>query len=111
MVISSVLRKPMSSSLSRRRLLTLSAQTAAAITASRFLVMEASAQSGPTKYQPIFARLDQFVKQYMQDMSSPGLALVLADRDGVQRVVTYGFSDRENKIKVKPEDLFQIGSI
>ena len=101
----------MSSSLSRRRLLSLSAQTAAAITASRFLVMESSAQSAPTKYQPLFARLDQFVKQYMLDMNSPGLTLGLADRDGVQRVVTYGFSDKENKARVKPDDLFQIGSI
>ena len=101
----------MPSSLTRRRLLSISAQTAAAITAGRFFVMEASAQSSQSKYQPAFPRLDQFVKQYILDMNSPGLTLVLADRDGVQRVVTYGFSDSENKIKVKPEDLFQIGSI
>src|SRR5215475_5230027 len=97
--------------LTRRRLLSASAQTAAAIAASNFFVMEASAEPESSKYQTVFPKLDQFVKQYMLDMNSPGLTLVLADRDGVQRVVTYGFSDLENKTRVKPEDLFQIGSI
>jgi len=101
----------MSSSLTRRRLLSISAQTAATITASRFFVMEASAQSAESKYPPVFSKLDQFVKQYMLDMNSPGLTLVLADGEGVQRVVTYGFSDKQNKVRVKPDDLFQIGSI
>ena len=101
----------MSSSLTRRRLLSISTQTAAAITASRFFVMEASAQSAESKYPPVFSKLDQFVKQYMLDMNSPGLTLVLADGEGVQRVVTYGFSDKQNKVRVKPDDLFQIGSI
>src|SRR4029077_16051441 len=97
--------------LTRRRLLSASAQTAAAIAASNFFAMEGFAQPETGRYQPVFPKLDQFVKQYMLDMNSPGLTLVLADRDGVQRVVTYGFSDLENKTRVKPEDLFQIGSI
>lgn len=101
----------MSAMLTRRRLLSASAQAAAAIAASNFFVMEAFAQPETGKYQPVFHQLDEFVKQYMLDMNSPGLTLVLADRDGVQRVVTYGFSDLESKARVKPEDLFQIGSI
>jgi CubicO group peptidase (beta-lactamase class C family) len=39
------------------------------------------------------------------------MTLVLADRDGVQRVATYGFSDLDAKASVKPEQLFHIGSI
>jgi CubicO group peptidase (beta-lactamase class C family) len=37
--------------------------------------------------------------------------MVVADRDGVQRVSTYGFSDRDLKAPVKEQELFQIGSI
>jgi CubicO group peptidase (beta-lactamase class C family) len=104
-------KEPMSGMLSRRRLLSVTAKTATAIAASNFFVMETFAQSDGSKYQPVFPMLDQFVAQYMLDMNSPGLTLVLADKDGVQRVATYGFTDLESKIKVKPEDLFQIGSI
>src|SRR6476620_6338496 len=101
MILSQVpVEEAMSFSLTRRRLLSISAQTAAAITASRFFVMEASAQSAHSEYQPIFSKIDQFVKQYMLEMNSPGLTVVLADREGVKRVVTYGFSDKENKVRV-----------
>jgi CubicO group peptidase (beta-lactamase class C family) len=69
------------------------------------------AQAAGTAYRDTFSSLDRFVEQYMRAMNSPGLTLVLADRDGVQRVATYGFSDLDQKIAVKPEELFQIGSI
>jgi CubicO group peptidase (beta-lactamase class C family) len=36
---------------------------------------------------------------------------VLADREGVQRVVTYGFGDLDRQRKLQAEELFQIGSI
>ena len=44
-------------------------------------------------------------------MNSPGLTLVLADRDAVQRVVHYGFGDLEARLAIGEDDLFQIGSI
>ena len=47
----------------------------------------------------------------MRAMNSPGMTLVLADREGVQRIATYGFGDVAGKAAVKPEELFQIGSI
>ncbi len=47
----------------------------------------------------------------MRDMNSPGMALVLADRDGVQRVVHYGFGDLEARQPAGEDTLFEIGSI
>src|ERR1051326_1398155 len=62
-------------------------------------------------YKTLQKPLDRFVEQYLRGMNAPGMTLALADRDGVQRVVTYGFSDTETHTRVKPDELFQIGSI
>ncbi len=107
----------MTSSISRREFVTSSAKTAAMVAGGRFFITDAAAQprgSQPgtgTAYRAVFSDLDKFVEQYMRAMNSPGMTLVLADRDGVQRVTTYGFTDIETKVAVKPEELFQIGSI
>ncbi|MGH9902114.1 MAG: serine hydrolase, partial [Pyrinomonadaceae bacterium] len=63
------------------------------------------------KYKDVFEALDSFVKQYMREMNSPGMTLALANRDGILRAATYGFSDLERGLNVKPEQLFHIGSI
>ena len=47
----------------------------------------------------------------MQEMNSPGMTLVLADRNGIRRTVNYGFGDLEHKTPVGAEQLFEIGSI
>ena len=81
----------------------------AAAAAGGFWVKEGHANSG--KYGDVFAELDRFVEQFMRDMNSPGMTLVLADRDGVQRVATYGYGDLDRQRQLKAEELFQIGSI
>jgi len=101
----------MSSFWSRRQFINVSAQTAVLAAGTRFLVLDGSAEESTSRYQALFAPLDQFVEQYMREQGAPGMTLVLADRDGVQRVVTYGFSDVDRKISVTPDQLFQIGSI
>src|SRR5688572_13096967 len=73
---------------------------AAATTAGTFWVDDAAAAPEPAKYREVFSELDRYVEQYMRDMNSPGMTLVLADREGVQRVATYGFSDLERQRKV-----------
>jgi CubicO group peptidase (beta-lactamase class C family) len=98
-------------SMSRRQMLNLGASAAAVATAGSFFVIETQAESGSSIYARVFRQLDKFIEQYMRDMNSPGMTMVMADRDGVQRVATYGFSDLERKIGVKPDELFQIGSI
>ena len=71
----------------------------------------ATPPGGSDRYADIYPTLDRFVEQYMRDMSSPGMTLVLADRDAVHRVVTYGFGDLEARKPVQESELFEIGSI
>ena len=96
--------------MNRREFLSTSA-AAAISTCGAFYSMESLAQSDSGAYKPIHKPLDRFVEQYMRGMNAPGMTLVLADRDGVQRVVTYGFTDLETHARVKPDELFEIGSI
>jgi CubicO group peptidase (beta-lactamase class C family) len=98
-------------SVSRRQFMSAGIQAATLAAASRFLVVDSLAQDAKSPYEPVFAKLDRFVEQYMRDMNAPGLTMVLADRSGVQRVTSYGFSDVERDIPVSPDQLFQIGSI
>ncbi len=95
--------------LTRRDILE-AALAGAAATAGSYWVNESHA-SPSARYGDVFAELDRFVEQSMRDMNSPGLTLVLADREGVQRVATYGFGDLERQRKLKGDELFQIGSI
>ena len=95
--------------LTRREILEASLLGAAA-TAGGFWVKEALASTS-TKYNDVFGELDRFVEQFMRDMNSPGMTLVLADRDGVQRVTTYGFGDLDRQRRLEADELFQIGSI
>ena len=101
----------MSFSVTRRSFLNLTGQAVAAAAATQFFVLESRSQEVMSKYAECFNQLDTFIEQYMREMNSPGMTLVIADRDGVQRVATYGFSDLEQNIAVKPQELFEIGSI
>lgn len=96
----------------RRELLSLGI---ASVVASTLTIHEATAADTPAgangPYRDAFAELDRYVARYLREMNAPGMTLVLADRAGVQRVVTYGFSDLEHRARVLPGELFQIGSI
>ncbi len=98
-------------SLNRREFMSLSGQTLAVAAASRFYVVESHTRDTTGKYASCFGPLDSFVEQYMRAMNAPGMTLVMADRDGVQRVATYGFSDLDEKVTVNADQLFEIGSI
>src|ERR1700683_1671644 len=101
----------MGSSLTRRRFMQAGAQAAAIAAASRVVVIEARAAQSGNQYSALTEPLDRFIEQYMRAMNSPGMTLVLADRDGMQRVATCGFSGIEERVPVKPEELFHIGPI
>jgi len=95
--------------------LALAAQATTVACASGFFVIESAGitqnAEANAKYKDVFEALDSFVKQYMREMNSPGMTLVLANRDGILRAASYGFSDLERGLNVKPEQLFHIGSI
>ena len=76
----------MSFSVTRRSFLNASGQAVAAAVATQFVVLESRAQEAKSKYADCFKPLDTFIEQYMRDMNSPGMTVVLADRDGVQRL-------------------------
>ncbi len=97
--------------LTRRELLQAGALGASVIGMGAFRVSESAATAGAERYADLYPVLDRFVEQYMRDMNSPGMTLVLADRDAVQRVVTYGFGDLEAGKRVGQDELFEIGSI
>ena len=96
--------------LSRRELLVRGAAAGAAL---RFAAADwlAAAPQAAGKYAEAFRAIDAMVERYMREMNSPGMTFVLADRDSILRVATYGLSDIERKEPVRPEHLFQIGSI
>jgi CubicO group peptidase (beta-lactamase class C family) len=97
--------------ITRREVLQAGVLGASAIGFGQFRASEAGTPAGTDRYADIYPVLDRFVEQYMRDMNSPGMTLVLADRDAVQRVVNYGFGDLEARQAVRADDLFQIGSI
>ena len=79
---------------------------------SAFAATPASATFADDKrFQPAFARLDEFIAAHLRDMGAPGMTLALATREGLLRASTYGFADTKAGAKVQPNTLFEIGSI
>ncbi len=97
-------------SFSRRQVLHAGLITAAA-SMGRLAVADSATTPKSAADEKLFARLDEYVAQYMREMHSPGMTLVLADRGGVRRVVNYGYGDIERKLPVGADELFEIGSI
>lgn len=97
--------------ISRRHILQAGAAGASLIAMGRLRVSEAAERAASAAYADAWPVLDRFVEQYLREMNAPGMALVLADRDGVQRVAHYGFSNLESREPPTEDTLFEIGSI
>jgi D-alanyl-D-alanine carboxypeptidase len=97
--------------ISRRHILQAGAAGASLIAMGRLRVSEAAEPAASGAYADAWPVLDRFVEQYLREMNAPGMALVLADRDGVQRVAHYGFSNLESREPPTQDTLFEIGSI
>ena len=97
--------------ISRRHILQAGAAGASLIAMGRLRVSEAAESAASGAYADAWPVLDRFVEQYLREMNAPGMALVLADRDGVQRVAHYGFSNLESREPPTEDTLFEIGSI
>lgn len=63
------------------------------------------------QFEEAYQRLSQFVERYMQMSVVPGVSLALTNRERLLHVATYGYADVERQLPVKPEMLFEIGSI
>ncbi|MET0646618.1 MAG: serine hydrolase domain-containing protein, partial [Pyrinomonadaceae bacterium] len=106
--------------ISRRELLKSGAKAAAALSVLPALTGEAEARQRPrgarrggvgAQKAGALARLDEYIARHMRETGAPGMTLALAERGGAVRVSTYGFADTKAGAAVKPETLFEIGSI
>jgi CubicO group peptidase (beta-lactamase class C family) len=68
---------------------------------------------GPDRpdFQPALQRLDEYIARHMNENGAPGITVALADRKGLIRTTQYGFADLKARTPVKPDTLFEIGSI
>ena len=64
-----------------------------------------------SNFQSAFEQLDQFAARRMEATGTPGMVIALFDRERCERVSTYGVSELETQTPVKPDTLFEIGSI
>ena len=57
------------------------------------------------------ARIDAYVRTEMKRQQIPGLSLAVVRKGKIEVLKSYGFSNLEHHIPVKPETIFQSGSI
>lgn len=55
--------------------------------------------------------LRDYIEQHRAVWGLPGMTVALVTRDGYEAVITAGFADIEQNVPVRPDHLFQIGSI
>lgn len=99
--------------ISRRGFLGWTARTALGLGAVRVLGVPAPGAASPAEGEPSAAlrAIDAFVERHRRERGLPGLTLGLADRQGVVAVRAYGHSDVKTGLPLRPEELFEIGSI
>ncbi len=61
--------------------------------------------------QTTTAKIDNFVKSEMQKQKIPGVSLAVVKNGKIVMVKGYGFSNIEHQVAVKPETIFQSGSV
>ena len=57
------------------------------------------------------AEIDQLVTTEMRARQIPGVAVAVLRNGKIERLKTYGFANLEHRVRVRPETLFQSGSI
>jgi CubicO group peptidase (beta-lactamase class C family) len=70
-----------------------------------------SAALGRARVDPVARALHSFIHGYCQAMNAPGLITGIADRNGLMRSSSFGYSDVAAKTPFSPSQLFEIGSI
>lgn len=64
-----------------------------------------------TAQQSISARIDTYIKSEMQRQQIPGISLAVVRNGKIALLKSYGFSNLEHRIPMKPETVFQSGSM
>lgn len=59
----------------------------------------------------VVAEIDQLVTTEMRARQIPGVAVAVLRKGKIERLKTYGFANLEHRVPVRPETLFQSGSI
>ena len=62
-------------------------------------------------YAPALAALKDYARAELAAMGLPGMTLVVTDAEGFTAVLPLGWADVDQRIPVRPDHLFQIGSI
>jgi len=100
---------------SRRNFLGWTAGTALGLGAGRLLGMPglraAAGDTAEGEASPALRAIDAFVERHRREMGLPGLTLGLAGRNGVIAARSYGQYDVKTGALLRPQDLFEIGSI
>jgi CubicO group peptidase (beta-lactamase class C family) len=86
-------------------------QVAALVTAENVYTTDALSANSTHGEPDVEPMLASFVERYMREMYAPGMTLGMVHADGHTTVSGFGLSDVARKQPVKPEMLFQIGSI
>jgi CubicO group peptidase (beta-lactamase class C family) len=90
----------------RRHFLQTSALAAAATVVARSAWPQANQD-----FRAAFDRLERFIPAHLNAINAPGLTLSVVSRDGLSRIGTYGLAEVDTRTPVRPEHLFEIGSI
>ena len=86
--------------------------TAGALSASVALQLPTRAfAQQPAALGGAMTAISAFAEAHMRRFALPGLTLGLTMPDGFGRVLNFGFADRDTRLPIKAETLFQIGSI
>jgi len=64
-----------------------------------------------TYFGSAFKQIDKYVRQWMDFWNVPGLGISITDNKKLLRLSTYGYSDVESETPVRPETMWEIGSI
>lgn len=64
-----------------------------------------------TRLRGALEQIDRFAERWMTELSIPGLAIGITDREKLLAVSTYGVANVANQAPVTPNTLFEIGSL
>ena len=69
------------------------------------------AQDEAIRFQRAFERIDELAERTMKASCTPGMAVAITSRQGLLRLSTYGYANKDSRDPVTPQTLFGAGSI